>query len=50
MFQKSFSADDDADEAILMEAVNDWEDTPPENASAHPHSATTGKQWSFKDR
>ncbi|XP_030614198.1 SWI/SNF-related matrix-associated actin-dependent regulator of chromatin subfamily A-like protein 1 isoform X2 [Archocentrus centrarchus] len=49
MFQRSFSADDDMDEAILMEAANDWEDTPPENTSAQPHGTTTGKQWSFKD-
>ncbi|KAM9344111.1 SWI/SNF-related matrix-associated actin-dependent regulator of chromatin subfamily A-like protein 1 [Pholidichthys leucotaenia] len=33
MFQRSFSADDDIDEAILMEAVNDWDATPPENTS-----------------
>uniref|UniRef100_A0A665WW78 SWI/SNF-related matrix-associated actin-dependent regulator of chromatin subfamily A-like protein 1 n=1 Tax=Echeneis naucrates TaxID=173247 RepID=A0A665WW78_ECHNA len=31
MFQRSFSADDDIDEAILLEAANDWEDTPPGN-------------------
>ncbi|XP_028249272.1 SWI/SNF-related matrix-associated actin-dependent regulator of chromatin subfamily A-like protein 1 isoform X2 [Parambassis ranga] len=28
MFERSFSVDDDIDEAILMEAVDDWEDTP----------------------
>lgn len=33
MFQRSFTADDDIDEAILLEAANDWEDTPPENDS-----------------
>ncbi|XP_047457796.1 SWI/SNF-related matrix-associated actin-dependent regulator of chromatin subfamily A-like protein 1 [Mugil cephalus] len=31
MFQRSFSAEDDTDEALLMEVANDWEDTPPEN-------------------
>uniref|UniRef100_A0A665WX77 SWI/SNF-related matrix-associated actin-dependent regulator of chromatin subfamily A-like protein 1 n=1 Tax=Echeneis naucrates TaxID=173247 RepID=A0A665WX77_ECHNA len=34
MFQRSFSADDDIDEAILLEAANDWEDTPPGNSPA----------------
>ncbi|XP_032384943.1 SWI/SNF-related matrix-associated actin-dependent regulator of chromatin subfamily A-like protein 1 isoform X3 [Etheostoma spectabile] len=29
MFQRSFTADDDIDEVILLEAVNHWEDTPP---------------------
>lgn len=29
MFQRSFSADDDLDEAILMEAANDWEEDAP---------------------
>lgn len=27
MFERSFSAGDDIDEAILMEAADDWEDT-----------------------
>lgn len=30
MFQRSFT-EDDIDEAILLEAANDWEDTPPED-------------------
>ncbi|XP_020506799.2 SWI/SNF-related matrix-associated actin-dependent regulator of chromatin subfamily A-like protein 1 [Labrus bergylta] len=32
MFQSSFTADDDMDEAILLEAANDWEDSPPEDS------------------
>uniref|UniRef100_A0A8D0AHD9 SWI/SNF-related matrix-associated actin-dependent regulator of chromatin subfamily A-like protein 1 n=1 Tax=Sander lucioperca TaxID=283035 RepID=A0A8D0AHD9_SANLU len=28
MFQRSFTADDDIDEVILLEAANEWEDTP----------------------
>ncbi|XP_013763753.1 SWI/SNF-related matrix-associated actin-dependent regulator of chromatin subfamily A-like protein 1 [Pundamilia nyererei] len=50
MFQRSFSADDDMDEAILLEAANDWEDTPPETTSAQHHGTSTDKQWSYKDR
>lgn len=26
MFQRSFTEDDDVDEAILLEAANDWEE------------------------
>ncbi|XP_031714375.1 SWI/SNF-related matrix-associated actin-dependent regulator of chromatin subfamily A-like protein 1 [Anarrhichthys ocellatus] len=37
MFQRSFTAEDDMDEATLLEAANDWEDTPPENSSAQQH-------------
>ncbi|XP_073330421.1 SWI/SNF-related matrix-associated actin-dependent regulator of chromatin subfamily A-like protein 1 [Pagrus major] len=37
MFQRSFTAEDDMDEAILLEAANDWEDTPPENSSLQHH-------------
>ncbi|XP_070694755.1 SWI/SNF-related matrix-associated actin-dependent regulator of chromatin subfamily A-like protein 1 isoform X2 [Pempheris klunzingeri] len=37
MFQRSFSADDDLDEAILLEAANDWEDTPPGNSLNQQH-------------
>ncbi|XP_031155250.1 SWI/SNF-related matrix-associated actin-dependent regulator of chromatin subfamily A-like protein 1 isoform X3 [Sander lucioperca] len=33
MFQRSFTADDDIDEVILLEAANEWEDTPPLNSS-----------------
>ncbi|XP_034742420.1 SWI/SNF-related matrix-associated actin-dependent regulator of chromatin subfamily A-like protein 1 isoform X3 [Etheostoma cragini] len=29
MFQRSFTADDDIDEVILLDAVNHWENTPP---------------------
>ncbi|XP_067373187.1 SWI/SNF-related matrix-associated actin-dependent regulator of chromatin subfamily A-like protein 1 isoform X2 [Channa argus] len=35
MFQRSFTEDDDIDEAILQEAANDWEDTPPEDTGQH---------------
>lgn len=38
MFQRSFTEDDGIDEAILLEAANDWEDTPPENSSGQYHS------------
>ncbi|XP_022051842.1 SWI/SNF-related matrix-associated actin-dependent regulator of chromatin subfamily A-like protein 1 isoform X2 [Acanthochromis polyacanthus] len=44
MFQRSFSADDDMDEAILMEAADDWEDTPPETTSGQNHSSTMARQ------
>uniref|UniRef100_A0A8C4HPM3 SWI/SNF-related matrix-associated actin-dependent regulator of chromatin subfamily A-like protein 1 n=1 Tax=Dicentrarchus labrax TaxID=13489 RepID=A0A8C4HPM3_DICLA len=37
MFQRSFSADDSMDEALLLEVANDWEDTPPENSSGQHH-------------
>lgn len=39
MFQRSFTADDDddMDEAILLEAANNWEDTPPESSSGQYH-------------
>ncbi|XP_033469540.2 SWI/SNF-related matrix-associated actin-dependent regulator of chromatin subfamily A-like protein 1 [Epinephelus lanceolatus] len=33
MFQRSFTEDDDVDEAILLEAAKDWEDTPPDNST-----------------
>ncbi|XP_037645593.1 SWI/SNF-related matrix-associated actin-dependent regulator of chromatin subfamily A-like protein 1 isoform X1 [Sebastes umbrosus] len=51
MFQRSFTADDDIDEAILLEAANDWEDTPPENTSGQHHGVveqSSGKR-SIKD-
>ncbi|XP_042351287.1 LOW QUALITY PROTEIN: SWI/SNF-related matrix-associated actin-dependent regulator of chromatin subfamily A-like protein 1 [Plectropomus leopardus] len=37
MFQRSFTADDSMDEAILLEAAEDWEDTPPENSTGQHH-------------
>ncbi|XP_072253268.1 SWI/SNF-related matrix-associated actin-dependent regulator of chromatin subfamily A-like protein 1 isoform X1 [Leuresthes tenuis] len=52
MFQRSFSADDNTDEAILMEAANDWEDTPPENTPALYHdteAVSQGPKTSLKD-
>uniref|UniRef100_A0A671Z2A3 SWI/SNF-related matrix-associated actin-dependent regulator of chromatin subfamily A-like protein 1 n=1 Tax=Sparus aurata TaxID=8175 RepID=A0A671Z2A3_SPAAU len=42
MFQRSFTAEDDMDEAILLEAANDWEDTPPEN-SLRQHRSAVGQ-------
>ncbi|XP_041857728.1 SWI/SNF-related matrix-associated actin-dependent regulator of chromatin subfamily A-like protein 1 [Melanotaenia boesemani] len=44
MFQRSFSADDDMDEATLMEAADDWEDTPPENVPAQHNTTKTVSQ------
>ncbi|KAK5861167.1 hypothetical protein PBY51_022583 [Eleginops maclovinus] len=37
MFQRSFTGDNDMDEALLLEAADDWDDTPPENSSAQRH-------------
>lgn len=34
MFQRSFTEDDDMDEAALLEAANDWDDNLPGNGSA----------------
>ncbi|KAM4730927.1 SWI/SNF-related matrix-associated actin-dependent regulator of chromatin subfamily A-like protein 1 [Anableps anableps] len=49
MFQRSFSEDDDFDEAILMEAANDWEDTPPETVPAqYPAGTSVSKDSSKK--
>ncbi|KAF7653429.1 hypothetical protein LDENG_00082990 [Lucifuga dentata] len=39
MFQRSFTEDDDLDEAILLEAVNDWEDSPHGTTSDKHHGA-----------
>ncbi|XP_071322118.1 SWI/SNF-related matrix-associated actin-dependent regulator of chromatin subfamily A-like protein 1 [Trachinotus anak] len=51
MFQRSFTADDDIDEAILLEAANDWEDTPPGNSSDQQHGMVgqSPKRGSIKD-
>lgn len=40
MFQRSFTEDDDVDEAILLEAANDWEEaeTPGKYHSANTQS------------
>lgn len=35
MFQRSFSADEDMDEAVLLQAANDWEDPPEDMADQH---------------
>jgi len=48
MFQRSFSADGNTDEAILMEAANDWEDTPPENTPAQYHDTEAVSQGPSK--
>ncbi|XP_035460497.2 SWI/SNF-related matrix-associated actin-dependent regulator of chromatin subfamily A-like protein 1 isoform X2 [Scophthalmus maximus] len=37
MFQRSFTADDDMDEAILLQAADDWDNTVPENGSGQHH-------------
>ncbi|XP_061580481.1 SWI/SNF-related matrix-associated actin-dependent regulator of chromatin subfamily A-like protein 1 [Cololabis saira] len=39
MFQRSFSADDDMDEALLSEVADDWEDVPPESVPAQQASS-----------
>lgn len=44
MFQKSFCEDDDIDEAILMEAANDWDDSPPKDARGQQHDTSMVKQ------
>lgn len=51
MFQRSFSADDDIDEAILLAAANDWEDTAPGNSSSRHHAmaAPSPSKRSIKD-
>ncbi|XP_053295798.1 SWI/SNF-related matrix-associated actin-dependent regulator of chromatin subfamily A-like protein 1 [Pleuronectes platessa] len=33
MFQRSFTAEDDMDEAMLLEAADDWDNAPPEDTS-----------------
>lgn len=40
MFQRSFTEDDDVDEAVLLEAANDWEEAgaPGQYRSANTHS------------
>ncbi|KAM9710026.1 SWI/SNF-related matrix-associated actin-dependent regulator of chromatin subfamily A-like protein 1 [Menidia menidia] len=43
MFQRSFSADEDLDEAILMEAAKDWEDAPSGNTPAQCHDTKAAK-------
>nr|XP_019945745.1 PREDICTED: SWI/SNF-related matrix-associated actin-dependent regulator of chromatin subfamily A-like protein 1 [Paralichthys olivaceus] len=37
MFQRSFTAEDDIDEAMLLEAVDDWDNALPENTSGQHH-------------
>lgn len=51
MFQRSFSADDDVDEALLLEAANEWEDTPPEKSSGQHRAmvAQSPSKRSIKD-
>lgn len=42
MFQRSFTAGDDMDDALLLEAADDWDAPPPENSSA-PHHGVAGQ-------
>ncbi|KAM4608367.1 SWI/SNF-related matrix-associated actin-dependent regulator of chromatin subfamily A-like protein 1 [Polymixia lowei] len=52
MFQRSFTDDDDMDEAILLEAVNDWEDSPTEGTSGQHNdmgSQNLSKRRCIKD-
>lgn len=52
MFQRSFSAEDDLDEALLLEAAGDWDDPPPEKSSDHhQHNMVTqsSSKKSIKD-
>lgn len=44
MFQRSFTEDDDVDEAALLEAANDWEDDCdlPGNSRSAPHKSSVG--------
>uniref|UniRef100_A0A7N6FJF0 SWI/SNF-related matrix-associated actin-dependent regulator of chromatin subfamily A-like protein 1 n=1 Tax=Anabas testudineus TaxID=64144 RepID=A0A7N6FJF0_ANATE len=49
MFQRSFNADDDIDEAVLLEAANDWEDTPPEDAPRQHKVGQSPSKKSIKD-
>lgn len=44
MFQRSFSADDDMDEALLSVAADYWEDTPPEDVPAQLQGSTAVSQ------
>uniref|UniRef100_A0A667YPH7 SWI/SNF-related matrix-associated actin-dependent regulator of chromatin subfamily A-like protein 1 n=1 Tax=Myripristis murdjan TaxID=586833 RepID=A0A667YPH7_9TELE len=48
MFQRSFTEDDDMDEAILLEAVNDWEDSHTGRQDA-PVKESPSKQRCIKD-
>lgn len=38
MFQRSFTAEDDIDEALLLEAANEWDDLPDDKNSGSHHS------------
>ncbi|KAJ0005687.1 hypothetical protein NQD34_015581 [Periophthalmus magnuspinnatus] len=38
MFQRSFTAEDDIDEALLVEAANEWDGTTPAEKSSNNHS------------
>ncbi|XP_076018014.1 SWI/SNF-related matrix-associated actin-dependent regulator of chromatin subfamily A-like protein 1 [Genypterus blacodes] len=52
MFQRSFTEDDDLDEAALLEAVSEWEDSTPGSTAGKQHSQTVQKPGnkSMKDR
>ncbi|XP_059199416.1 SWI/SNF-related matrix-associated actin-dependent regulator of chromatin subfamily A-like protein 1 [Centropristis striata] len=51
MFQRSFSAGDDMDEDLLLEAASEWEDSPPASSSAQHNSTLRPNQskGSIKD-
>lgn len=50
MFQRSFNADDDIDEAVLLEVANDWEDSPPQDMSAqHSNKVTSPSKKTMND-
>lgn len=48
MFQRSFT-EDDIDEAILLEAANDWEDTPPEDIPRQHKVGQSPNRKSIRD-
>uniref|UniRef100_UPI003AB0F028 SWI/SNF-related matrix-associated actin-dependent regulator of chromatin subfamily A-like protein 1 n=1 Tax=Centroberyx gerrardi TaxID=166262 RepID=UPI003AB0F028 len=52
MFQRSFTEDDDIDEAILLEAVNDWDDSLPGDTPAQHNdmvAPSPSKRMCIKD-
>lgn len=50
MFQRSFTEDDDMDEAALLEAANDWDDNLPGNSSAqYQDTIASPSKKSIKD-
>lgn len=51
MFQRSFTEDDDMEEAALLEAAKDWDDNLPGNSSAQYQGtvASSPSKKSIKD-